>query len=38
VYSLVWETNVNGKLKIRHERAVLEMEALREHGAVSVIL
>jgi p-cumate 2,3-dioxygenase subunit beta len=29
---------VNGELKIHHKRAVLDMEALREHGAVSIIL
>jgi hypothetical protein len=29
---------VGGELKIRHKRAVLDMEALREHGAVSIIL
>jgi p-cumate 2,3-dioxygenase beta subunit len=30
--------HVNGKLKIHHKRAVLDMETLREHGAVSIIL
>jgi p-cumate 2,3-dioxygenase beta subunit len=29
---------VDGDLKIHHKRAVLDMEALREHGAVSIIL
>jgi p-cumate 2,3-dioxygenase beta subunit len=29
---------VNGVLKIQHRKAVLDMEALREHGAVSIIL
>ena len=29
---------IDGKLKIHHKRAVLDMEALREHGAVSIIL
>ncbi len=29
---------VDGELKIRHKKAVLDMEALREHGAVSIIL
>ena len=29
---------VEGELKIHHKRAVLDMEALREHGAVSIIL
>jgi p-cumate 2,3-dioxygenase subunit beta len=29
---------VGGELRIRHKRAVLDMEALREHGAVSIIL
>jgi p-cumate 2,3-dioxygenase beta subunit len=29
---------VNGELKIHHKKAVLDMEALREHGAVSIIL
>ena len=29
---------VNGELKIHHRKAVLDMEALREHGAVSIIL
>jgi hypothetical protein len=26
------------ELKIHHRKAVLDMEALREHGAVSIIL
>ena len=29
---------VDGELKIQHKRTVLDMEALREHGAVSIIL
>jgi p-cumate 2,3-dioxygenase subunit beta len=29
---------VDGELKIHYKRAVLDMEALREHGAVSIIL
>ena len=29
---------VDRELKIHHKRAVLDMEALREHGAVSIIL
>jgi p-cumate 2,3-dioxygenase beta subunit len=29
---------VDGELKIRHKRSVLDMEALRDHGAVSIIL
>jgi len=29
---------VDGALKIHHRKAVLDMEALREHGAVSIIL
>jgi p-cumate 2,3-dioxygenase beta subunit len=29
---------VNGELKIQHRKAVLDQEALSEHGAVSVIL
>jgi p-cumate 2,3-dioxygenase beta subunit len=29
---------LNGELKIHRKRAVLDMEALREHGAVSIIL
>jgi p-cumate 2,3-dioxygenase beta subunit len=29
---------LNGELKIYRKRAVLDMEALREHGAVSIIL
>ena len=29
---------VDGQLKIHHRKAVLDMEALREHGAVSIIL
>jgi p-cumate 2,3-dioxygenase subunit beta len=29
---------VNGELKIHHRKAVLDMEALSEHGAVSIIL
>ena len=29
---------LDGELKIHHKRAVLDMEALREHGAVSIIL
>jgi p-cumate 2,3-dioxygenase beta subunit len=29
---------VDGELKIHHRKAVLDMEALREHGAVSIIL
>lgn len=29
---------VDGVLKIQHRKAVLDMEALREHGAVSIIL
>jgi p-cumate 2,3-dioxygenase subunit beta len=28
---------VNGGLKIQHRRAVLDIEALRDHGAVSII-
>lgn len=28
----------DGQLKIHHKKAVLDMEALREHGAVSIIL
>jgi p-cumate 2,3-dioxygenase beta subunit len=30
--------NVDGELKIQHRKAVLDLEALREHGAVSIIL
>ena len=33
-----WLKQVDGELKIHHKRAVLDMEALREHGAVSIIL
>jgi p-cumate 2,3-dioxygenase beta subunit len=29
---------VEGELKIQSKRTVLDMEALREHGAVSIIL
>jgi hypothetical protein len=29
---------VDGALKIQHRKAVLDMEALTEHGAVSIIL
>lgn len=29
---------LDGELKIHHRKAVLDMEALREHGAVSIIL
>ena len=29
---------VNGELKIRHRKAVLDLEALSDHGAVSIIL
>src|SRR5678815_3227983 len=29
---------VDGELKIHHKRTVLDMETLREHGAVSIIL
>ena len=29
---------LDGELKVHHKRAVLDMEALREHGAVSIIL
>jgi p-cumate 2,3-dioxygenase beta subunit len=29
---------VDGELKIHYKRTVLDMEALREHGAVSIIL
>jgi p-cumate 2,3-dioxygenase beta subunit len=29
---------IDGELKIEHKKAVLDMEALREHGAVSIIL
>ena len=29
---------VDGELKIHHRKAVLDMEALSEHGAVSIIL
>jgi p-cumate 2,3-dioxygenase beta subunit len=29
---------VDRELKIHHKRTVLDMEALREHGAVSIIL
>ena len=29
---------VDGELKIHHKRSVLDMEALRDHGAVSIIL
>ena len=29
---------VEGELKIQHRKAVLDLEALREHGAVSIIL
>lgn len=28
----------NGALKIRHRRAILDLEALRPHGKVSIIL
>jgi p-cumate 2,3-dioxygenase subunit beta len=31
-------TRVDGQLKILHRKAVLDMEALREHGAVSIIV
>ena len=34
-YTLV---RANGGFKIRHKRAVLDLETLREHGAVSIIL
>jgi p-cumate 2,3-dioxygenase beta subunit len=34
-YTLVWR---NGALKIRHRRAILDLEALRPHGKVSIIL
>jgi p-cumate 2,3-dioxygenase subunit beta len=30
--------HTGGELKIHQKRAVLDMEALREHGAVSIIL
>lgn len=29
---------MDGELKIHYKRAVLDMDALREHGAVSIIL
>jgi 3-phenylpropionate/cinnamic acid dioxygenase small subunit len=29
---------VDGEVKIHHKKAVLDMEALSEHGAVSIIL
>jgi p-cumate 2,3-dioxygenase beta subunit len=29
---------IDGELKIHHRKAVLDLEALREHGAVSIIL
>ena len=29
---------IDGELKIRHRKAVLDLEALSEHGAVSIIL
>jgi hypothetical protein len=29
---------VDGELKIQHRKAVLDLEALSEHGAVSIIL
>ena len=29
---------VNGELKILHRKSVLDLEALSEHGAVSIIL
>jgi p-cumate 2,3-dioxygenase beta subunit len=31
-------TQVDGEFKIRHRKAVLDMEALSDHGAVSIIL
>jgi p-cumate 2,3-dioxygenase beta subunit len=34
-YTLVWR---NGALKIRQRRAILDLEALRPHGKVSIIL
>ena len=34
-YTLVWR---DGALKIRHRRAILDLEALRPHGKVSIIL
>jgi p-cumate 2,3-dioxygenase beta subunit len=34
-YTLVWSA---GALKIRHRRAILDLEALRPHGKVSIIL
>ena len=34
-YTLVWR---HGALKIRHRRAILDLEALRPHGKVSIIL
>lgn len=34
-YTLVWH---DGALKIRHRRAILDLEALRPHGKVSIIL
>jgi p-cumate 2,3-dioxygenase beta subunit len=34
-YTLVWH---NGALKIRQRRAILDLEALRPHGKVSIIL
>jgi len=34
-YTLVWR---DGTLKIRHRRAILDLEALRPHGKVSIIL
>ena len=34
-YTLVWR---DGALKIQHRRAILDLEALRPHGKVSIIL
>jgi p-cumate 2,3-dioxygenase beta subunit len=34
-YTLVWS---DGALKIRQRRAILDLEALRPHGKVSIIL
>ena len=34
-YTLVWR---DGAFKIRHRRAILDLEALRPHGKVSIIL
>jgi hypothetical protein len=31
-------TQVDGEFKIRHRKAVLDLEALSDHGAVSIIL